>query len=145
MGADLCRADCASPADLNETFNAAELGGISDHRTLDKLVDGQNVVLDDYHCWMTTLPSEGTRLNIDLRDRKQIVALRFWNYQSTKTFEDTQRGVQHMEVSLDDELLCRQIRLRQAPGHASFDFGQTVALEPGALRSWERPTIQKGP
>ena len=58
--------------------------------------------------------------------------MRVWNY--NKSAEDASRGVRWLRVELDGALLspARGFELRKAPGHARFDFGQTLHLHPHA-------------
>ena len=59
-----------------------------------------------------------------------VAALRVWNY--NKSEEDTCRGIKLLAVELDGVALSPPagLLLRKAPGHANFDFAQTLPLRP---------------
>ena len=116
----------ADPADLN-----AMQGGGSDPRTVDKLLDSSRVTTNSAHMWLAPwLPQRGTActLTVQLPEATQLGALRVWNY--NKSLDDASRGVRWLRVELDGALLspARGFELRKAPGHAGFDFGQTLHL-----------------
>ncbi|KAK5601205.1 hypothetical protein CRENBAI_002762 [Crenichthys baileyi] len=76
----------ASPRDLNDL---PEYG--HDSRTLDKLIDGQNITTDDCHMWLIPFSyGEPHVLNVTFSKVQTIAGLRVWNY--NKSPEDSYRG-----------------------------------------------------
>ncbi|NXH76140.1 K0556 protein, partial [Hydrobates tethys] len=77
----------ASPQDLNDL---PEYTG--DSRTLEKLIDGTNITIEDDHMWLIPFSfGEDHLLTIHFDKLESIAGLRFWNY--NKSPEDTFRGV----------------------------------------------------
>jgi hypothetical protein len=135
----------AHPRDINSVP-----GHSGDNRTLDKLVDGVNVTVDDNHMWLAPLLAEPQQwLLISLPQPTPLVGFRVWNY--NKAFDDSYRGLKWVRVFVDGKLLSPlpaelagsgsgswsgsgslapsdRFLLRKAPGHALFDFGQLVYL-----------------
>uniref|UniRef100_A0A8D1S5Z5 KATNIP domain-containing protein n=1 Tax=Sus scrofa TaxID=9823 RepID=A0A8D1S5Z5_PIG len=111
----------ACPRDLNELPEYTD-----DSRTLDKLIDGANITMEDEHMWLIPF-SPGLDHVVTIRfDRAESIAgLRFWNY--NKSPEDTYRGV-IVHVSLDG--LCvsppEGFLIRKGPGNCHFDFAQEI-------------------
>uniref|UniRef100_A0A8C9PN00 Katanin interacting protein n=1 Tax=Spermophilus dauricus TaxID=99837 RepID=A0A8C9PN00_SPEDA len=118
----LLRQVSASPRDLNDLPEHTE-----DSRTLDKLIDGVNITMEDEHMWLVPF-SPGLDHVVTIRfDRAESIAgLRFWNY--NKSPEDTYRGAKIAHVSLDG--LCvsppEGFLLRKGPGNCHFDFAQEI-------------------
>ncbi|KAM5131725.1 katanin-interacting protein isoform 2-T2 [Callospermophilus lateralis] len=118
----LLRQVSACPRDLNDL---PEYTG--DSRTLDKLIDGVNITMEDEHMWLVPF-SPGLDHVVTIRfDRAESIAgLRFWNY--NKSPEDTYRGAKIAHVSLDG--LCvsppEGFLLRKGPGNCHFDFAQEI-------------------
>eukprot|EP00002_Diphylleia_rotans_P001000 TRINITY_DN10545_c0_g1_i1.p1 TRINITY_DN10545_c0_g1~~TRINITY_DN10545_c0_g1_i1.p1 ORF type:complete len:1785 (+),score=340.31 TRINITY_DN10545_c0_g1_i1:93-5447(+) len=114
----------AQPKDLNELP-----GSNSDVRTLDKLVNNQNLTTDIKNMWMIPYKS-GSRhvLAISLLKPTKLGALKIWNY--NKSPDDSFRGAQRVRIYLDDKMIssAEGVILRKAPGHADFDFGQLIFL-----------------
>uniref|UniRef100_H0XE98 Katanin interacting protein n=2 Tax=Otolemur garnettii TaxID=30611 RepID=H0XE98_OTOGA len=112
----------ASPRDLNELPEYTD-----DSRTLDKLIDGANITMEDEHMWLIPF-SPGLDHVVTIRfDRAESIAgLRFWNY--NKSPEDTYRGAKIVHVSLDG--LCvsppEGFLIRKGPGNCHFDFAQEI-------------------
>ncbi|XP_053410642.1 katanin-interacting protein isoform X2 [Nycticebus coucang] len=112
----------ASPRDLNELPEYTD-----DSRTLDKLIDGANITMEDEHMWLIPF-SLGLDHVLTVRfDRAESIAgLRFWNY--NKSPEDTYRGAKIVHVSLDG--LCvsppEGFLIRKGPGNCHFDFAQEI-------------------
>ncbi|XP_042638159.1 katanin-interacting protein [Orycteropus afer afer] len=112
----------ASPKDLNDLPEYTD-----DSRTLDKLIDGTNITMEDEHMWLIPF-SPGLDHVVTIRfDRAESIAgLRFWNY--NKSPEDTYRGVKIIHVSLDG--LCvsppEGFLIRKGPGNCHFDFAQEI-------------------
>ncbi|XP_047389594.1 katanin-interacting protein isoform X3 [Sciurus carolinensis] len=112
----------ASPRDLNELPEYTE-----DSRTLDKLIDGVNITMEDEHMWLVPF-SPGLDHVVTIRfDRAESIAgLRFWNY--NKSPEDTYRGAKIAHVTLDG--LCvsppEGFLIRKGPGNCHFDFAQEI-------------------
>ncbi|XP_054438757.1 katanin-interacting protein [Pteronotus mesoamericanus] len=112
----------ASPKDLNDLPEYTD-----DSRTLDKLIDGANITMEDEHMWLIPF-SPGLDHVVTIRfDRAESIAgLRFWNY--NKSPEDTYRGAKIVHVSLDG--LCvsppEGFLIRKGPGNCHFDFAQEI-------------------
>uniref|UniRef100_A0A8D1UC72 KATNIP domain-containing protein n=1 Tax=Sus scrofa TaxID=9823 RepID=A0A8D1UC72_PIG len=112
----------ACPRDLNELPEYTD-----DSRTLDKLIDGANITMEDEHMWLIPF-SPGLDHVVTIRfDRAESIAgLRFWNY--NKSPEDTYRGAKVVHVSLDG--LCvsppEGFLIRKGPGNCHFDFAQEI-------------------
>uniref|UniRef100_A0A4W2C8H5 Katanin interacting protein n=1 Tax=Bos indicus x Bos taurus TaxID=30522 RepID=A0A4W2C8H5_BOBOX len=112
----------ASPRDLNDLPEYTD-----DSRTLDKLIDGANITMEDEHMWLIPF-SPGLDHVVTIRfDRAESIAgLRFWNY--NKSPEDTYRGAKIVHVSLDG--LCvsppEGFLIRKGPGNCHFDFAQEI-------------------
>uniref|UniRef100_A0A8C8YJ50 Katanin interacting protein n=1 Tax=Prolemur simus TaxID=1328070 RepID=A0A8C8YJ50_PROSS len=112
----------ASPRDLNDLPEYTD-----DSRTLDKLIDGTNITMEDEHMWLIPF-SPGLDHVVTIRfDRAESIAgLRFWNY--NKSPEDTYRGAKIVHVSLDG--LCvsppEGFLIRKGPGNCHFDFAQEI-------------------
>ncbi|KAG8513543.1 hypothetical protein J0S82_012856 [Galemys pyrenaicus] len=112
----------ASPRDLNDLPEYTD-----DSRTLDKLIDGANITMEDEHMWLIPF-SPGLDHVVTIRfDRAESIAgLRFWNY--NKSPEDTYRGAKIVHVSLDG--LCvsppEGFLVRKGPGNCHFDFAQEI-------------------
>ncbi len=113
----------AVPRDMN-----AISGHSGDYRTLDKLVDGENITTDDSHMWLIPLTlCDNPHLIIDLRSNTKVCAIRVYNY--NKSLEDSFRGCKKMRISLDDRTVNPEGHIiRKAPGTTSFDFGHTIYL-----------------
>ncbi|XP_078201124.1 katanin-interacting protein isoform X12 [Callithrix jacchus] len=112
----------ASPRDLNELPEYSD-----DSRTLDKLIDGTNVTMEDEHMWLIPFsPGLDHVVTICLDRAESISGLRFWNY--NKSPEDTYRGAKIVHVSLDG--LCvsppEGFLIRKGPGNCHFDFAQEI-------------------
>lgn len=123
----------AQPADINVD------GHTGDPRTVDKLVDGVEVTTDDMHMWLVAPPPEGTgvQLSVDLGAPAYIAGLRVYNY--NKSVDDACRGVFHVALAVDGVPVLNPdaaratgypahniVCLRRAPGHAWFDYGQSI-------------------
>nr|XP_015215697.1 PREDICTED: uncharacterized protein KIAA0556 homolog isoform X2 [Lepisosteus oculatus] len=112
----------ARPRDLNELPEYNQ-----DSRTLDKLIDGTNITMEDEHMWLIpfTRGSEHV-LTVSFERPETIAGLRIWNY--NKSPEDTYRGVKLIHVSLDG--LCvsppEGFLVRKGPGTCHFDFAQEI-------------------
>ncbi|XP_045398806.1 katanin-interacting protein isoform X6 [Lemur catta] len=112
----------ACPRDLNDLPEYTD-----DSRTLDKLIDGTNITMEDEHMWLIPF-SPGLDHVVTIRfDRAESIAgLRFWNY--NKSPEDTYRGAKIVHVSLDG--LCvsppEGFLIRKGPGNCHFDFAQEI-------------------
>lgn len=113
----------ADPLDINVE------GHTGDVRTLDKVIDGVNVTTDDLHMWLLPYTAGYQHvLSIDLGREYSIAGLRFWNY--NKSADDVRRGVRTVEIAIDGtKLNSGPVSLRKAPGHAAFDFGQSIAFD----------------
>ncbi|XP_048868761.1 katanin-interacting protein isoform X5 [Brienomyrus brachyistius] len=112
----------ASPRDLNDLP-----GYGNDARTLDKLIDGHNITMEDQHMWL--IPFEyGTEhiLSVHFEEPHTVAGLRIWNY--NKSPEDTYRGVKVIHVSMDDTTISppEGFLIRKGPGNYHFDFAQEI-------------------
>lgn len=77
----------ANPRDMNSIP-----GHGADHRTLDKLVNGQNNTTNDMNMWLIPYNAgEDHTVRIDLGRPTTIGAIKFFNY--NKSIEDSLRGV----------------------------------------------------
>ncbi|KAM5227700.1 katanin-interacting protein [Ctenodactylus gundi] len=140
----------ASPRDLNDLPEYTD-----DSRTLDKLIDGVNITMEDEHMWLIPF-SPGLDHVVTVRfDRAESLAgLRFWNY--NKSPEDTYRGAKIVHVSLDGLRVspAEGFLIRKGPGNCHFDFAQEILFvdylqaQPPApparrldSRSWERASM----
>ncbi|XP_071067322.1 katanin-interacting protein isoform X4 [Dasypus novemcinctus] len=112
----------ASPQDLNDLPEYTD-----DSRTLDKLIDGANITMEDDHMWLIPF-SPGLDHVVTVRfDRAESIAgLRFWNY--NKSSEDTYRGAKIAHVSLDGLSVSppEGFLIRKGPGNCHFDFAQEI-------------------
>ncbi|XP_070580044.1 protein KATNIP homolog isoform X2 [Ptychodera flava] len=89
----------AHPRDLNDLpdYN-------NDERTLDKLIDGENVTMTDQHMWLIPfLEGDEHYICIDLGKPTKVSGLRVWNY--NKSTEDTYRGAKLVHVTLDNHIV----------------------------------------
>ena len=114
----------ASPADLNTLPEYTK-----DVRTLDKLIDGENLSNDDRHMWLIPYTPNGKHLlTINLpEEAKSVAGFDVWNY--NKSWEDSFRGVKRLKVYLDESEVSPAnagFTLRRAPGHTSYNFRQRV-------------------
>ncbi|KAL4617868.1 hypothetical protein GN956_G20471 [Arapaima gigas] len=112
----------ASPRDLNDL---PEYG--HDLRTLDKLVDGHNITMEDDHMWLIPFECKHEHVLTVCFEKPQTVAgLRIWNY--NKSPEDTYRGVKLIHVSMDEMVISppEGFLIRKGPGNCHFDFAQEI-------------------
>ncbi|NXK90058.1 K0556 protein, partial [Formicarius rufipectus] len=112
----------ASPQDLNDL---PEYTG--DSRTLEKLIDGTNITVEDDHMWLIPFSfGEDHLLTIHFDKIESIAGLRFWNY--NKSPEDTYRGAKVVHVLLDGHRISppEGFLIRKGPGNCHFDFAQEI-------------------
>ncbi|XP_064528761.1 katanin-interacting protein isoform X5 [Pseudopipra pipra] len=112
----------ASPQDLNDL---PEYTG--DSRTLEKLIDGTNITVEDDHMWLIPFSfGEDHLLTIHFDKIESIAGLRFWNY--NKSPEDTYRGAKVVHVLLDGHSISplEGFLIRKGPGNCHFDFAQEI-------------------
>ncbi|XP_035745023.1 katanin-interacting protein [Egretta garzetta] len=112
----------ASPKDLNDL---PEYTG--DSRTLEKLIDGTNITVEDDHMWLIPFSfGEDHLLTIHFDKTESIAGLRFWNY--NKSPEDTFRGAKVVHVLLDGHSISppEGFLIRKGPGNCHFDFAQEI-------------------
>ncbi|GAM27479.1 hypothetical protein SAMD00019534_106550 [Acytostelium subglobosum LB1] len=139
----------AYPKDINDIP-----GHSGDYRTLDKLIDGHNLTMNDQHMWLIPLFHQhhihkGTEqdqlerhLTIDLGQATSISCIRVWNY--NKSQEDAARGAKHVDITLDGQKLSPEgFIFRKAPGNDLYDFGQVISFvhfdkHPVKLEPFER-------
>ncbi|XP_028561316.2 katanin-interacting protein isoform X1 [Podarcis muralis] len=112
----------ASPQDLNELAEYTD-----DCRTLDKLIDGINITMEDEHMWLIPFsPGEAHVVTIHFTRAESVAGLRIWNY--NKSPEDTYRGAKVVHVSLDGCCISPPggFLIRKGPGNCHFDFAQEI-------------------
>jgi len=127
----------AFPRDMNSIP-----GHSGDTRTLDKLLDKQNVTVDDTHMWLAPklrpkpnscngdeAPSQFLQLN--LPKETVLGGLRVWNY--NKSEKDSKRGVRRCSLLIDGKDYSPpggQV-VRKAPGKSGsgFNFGQLIRFK----------------
>ncbi|NXA09629.1 K0556 protein, partial [Sapayoa aenigma] len=133
----------ASPQDLNDL---PEYTG--DSRTLEKLIDGTNITVEDDHMWLIPFSfGEDHLLTIHFDKTESIAGLRFWNY--NKSPEDTYRGAKVVHVLLDGHSISppEGFLIRKGPGNCHFDFAQEILfldyLQPQATNKVHRRTGAK--
>jgi len=79
-------------------------GHRQDHRTLDKLINGNNNTSDDRNMWLIPFNAgEDHTITIDLGRMVSIGALKFYNY--NKSAEDSLRGVRTVIIKVDGKLV----------------------------------------
>ncbi|XP_069726133.1 katanin-interacting protein isoform X2 [Phaenicophaeus curvirostris] len=133
----------ASPRDLNDL---PEYTG--DYRTLEKLIDGTNITVEDDHMWLIPFSfGEDHLLTIHFDKIESIAGLRFWNY--NKSPEDTFRGAKVVHVLLDGHSISppEGFLIRKGPGNCHFDFAQEILfldyLQPQLINKVQRRTGSK--
>ncbi|NXP48620.1 K0556 protein, partial [Heliornis fulica] len=133
----------ASPQDLNDL---PEYTG--DSRTLEKLIDGTNITVEDDHMWLIPFSfGEDHLLTIHFDKIESIAGLRFWNY--NKSPEDTYRGAKVVHVLLDGHNISppEGFLIRKGPGNCHFDFAQEILfldyLQPQLINKVQRRTAPK--
>ncbi|NXL90568.1 K0556 protein, partial [Alectura lathami] len=133
----------ASPQDLNDL---PEYTG--DSRTLEKLIDGTNITVEDDHMWLIPYSFGGNHLlTIHFDKIESIAGLRFWNY--NKSPEDTYRGAKVVHVTLDGHNISppEGFLIRKGPGNCHFDFAQEILfldyLQPQLMNRVQRRTGSK--
>ncbi|NWW83539.1 K0556 protein, partial [Climacteris rufus] len=133
----------ASPQDLNDL---PEYTG--DPRTLEKLIDGTNITVEDDHMWLIPFSfGEDHLLTIHFDKTESIAGLRFWNY--NKSPEDTYRGAKVVHVLLDGHRISppEGFLIRKGPGNCHFDFAQEILfldyLQPQPTPKVHRRTASK--
>ena len=100
------------------------------------LVNENNITNDPYNMWIVDVLSnnfaEEVSIHIDLMKDYDIGGLKVWNYNAS--LEESFFGVKRMRVFLDGKLASPEsgFLIRKAPGYASFDFGQFLAMNPAA-------------
>eukprot|EP00912_Choanoflagellata_sp_UC4_P001815 UC4_evm5s1162 len=115
----------ACPQDLNDLPNCS-----GDWRTLDKLVNGKNVSINDANMWMIPYnPGCLHKLSIDLGKNFVLSGFKLWNY--NKSSEDTIRGVRTMSIYMDGKSITpsQRVEVRKACGVRDFDFGQNFNFD----------------
>ncbi|XP_014661506.1 PREDICTED: uncharacterized protein KIAA0556-like isoform X2 [Priapulus caudatus] len=121
VGADMMD---AHPRDLNT------LAGIEDDvRTLDKLVDGTNITMNDKHMWLIPFTeTQDHRIAIAFANAITLTGLRLWNY--NKSSEDTYRGAKIMHATIDGNAVSppEGFLIRKGPGNCFFDFAQDISF-----------------
>ena len=110
---DPSRQITADPADINVL---AEYG--HDPRTIDKLVDGNNLTCDDLHSWLAPF-SQGRNhfINIEFDTDVHLAMLRVWNYNKSRIHST--RGARYAEIRLDDRIIFKG-EIKQAIGVADI-------------------------
>ncbi|XP_075623883.1 katanin-interacting protein isoform X2 [Balearica regulorum gibbericeps] len=133
----------ASPQDLNDLLEYT-----GDSRTLEKLIDGTNITVEDDHMWLIPFSfGEDHLLTIHFDKIESIAGLRFWNY--NKSPEDTYRGAKVVHVFLDGHSISppEGFLIRKGPGNCHFDFAQEILfldyLQPQLINKVQRRTGSK--
>uniref|UniRef100_A0A8B9PFZ4 KIAA0556 n=1 Tax=Apteryx owenii TaxID=8824 RepID=A0A8B9PFZ4_APTOW len=133
----------ASPQDLNDLPEY-----MGDSRTLEKLIDGTNITVEDDHMWLIPFSfGEDHLFTIHFDKIESIAGLRFWNY--NKSPEDTYRGAKVVHVSLDGRSISppEGFLIRKGPGNCHFDFAQEILfvdyLQPQLITRAHRRTGSK--
>ncbi|NXJ68842.1 K0556 protein, partial [Rostratula benghalensis] len=133
----------ASPQDLNDLPEYTR-----DSRTLEKLIDGTNITVEDDHMWLIPFSfGEDHLLTIHFDKMESIAGLRFWNY--NKSPEDTYRGAKVVHVLLDGHSISppEGFLIRKGPGNCHFDFAQEIIfldyLQPQLINKVQRRTGSK--
>ncbi|XP_075022134.1 katanin-interacting protein isoform X4 [Calonectris borealis] len=133
----------ASPQDLNDLPEYTR-----DSRTLEKLIDGTNITVEDDHMWLIPFSfGEDHLLTIHFDKLESIAGLRFWNY--NKSPEDTFRGAKVVHVLLDGHSISppEGFLIRKGPGNCHFDFAQEILfldyLQPQLINKVQRRTASK--
>ncbi|XP_052267310.1 katanin-interacting protein-like isoform X2 [Dreissena polymorpha] len=109
-------------------------GHEKDDRTLDKVIDGNNVTVSDEHMWLVPfVEGQSHTLTIDFGEKVLLAGLRIWNYNKSK--EDTYRGARTVHVSIDGKVVSppEGFLVRKGPGNCHFDFAQEISFSP---QSW---------
>ncbi|NXX19228.1 K0556 protein, partial [Podargus strigoides] len=134
----------ALPQDLNDL---PEYTG--DSRTLEKLIDGTNITVEDDHMWLIPFSfGKDHLLTIHFGKIESIAGFRFWNY--NKSPEDTFRGAKVVHVLLDGHSISppEGFLIRKAPGNCHFDFAQEILfldyLQPHLVNKVQRRSHSKG-
>ncbi|XP_029139173.1 protein KIAA0556 homolog [Protobothrops mucrosquamatus] len=134
----------ASPQDLNDLVEY-----VDDSRTLDKLIDGKNITMEDTHMWLIPFcPGEDHLVTIHFTQVENIAGLRIWNY--NKSPEDTFRGAKMVHVWLDGCCISPPggFLIRKGPGNCHFDFAQDILfinylVGPTVAPAHERSEVKK--
>ncbi|XP_058013290.1 katanin-interacting protein isoform X3 [Ahaetulla prasina] len=134
----------ASPQDLNDLVEY-----VDDSRTLDKLIDGKNITMEDNHMWLIPFcPGEDHLVTIHFTQVENIAGLRIWNY--NKSPEDTYRGAKMVHVWLDGCCISPPggFLIRKGPGNCHFDFAQEILfinylVGPTVAPAHERTEVKK--
>jgi len=112
----------AVPRDLNDLEDYDD-----DDRTLDKLLNGDNVTLSDENMWLIPYDEDSTQyLKINFQQPTTVTGIRIWNY--NKNLEDTCRGARLIHLYMDDREVSPEngYFLRKGPGHCHFDYAQDI-------------------
>ncbi|KAL4239443.1 hypothetical protein ACF0H5_000258 [Mactra antiquata] len=127
------------PIDINMiTANPADVRSLPGHerddRTLDKVIDGNNVTMSDEHMWLVPfVDGNHHTVTIEFPQKVFLAGLRIWNYNKSK--EDTYRGARILHVSIDEKLVSPPdgFLVRKGPGTCHFDYAQEISFSP---QSW---------
>ncbi|XP_078316471.1 katanin-interacting protein-like isoform X4 [Crassostrea virginica] len=114
----------ASPPDLHHLP-----GHERDDRTLDKVINGNNVTCADENMWLIPFnESQEHVLTISFSQTVLIAGLRVWNY--NKSPEDTYRGAKTVHVQIDGKQVSppEGYLIRKGPGNCYFDFAQEIVF-----------------
>lgn len=89
----------AKPRDINDA-----LGTDDDHRTLDKLINGNNLTCDDRNMWLTSfIRGKPHYVYINFPEEQNISAIKIFNY--NKSDDETSKGIKVMTISADGKLI----------------------------------------
>uniref|UniRef100_K1QNE3 KATNIP domain-containing protein n=1 Tax=Magallana gigas TaxID=29159 RepID=K1QNE3_MAGGI len=114
----------ASPSDLHHLP-----GHESDDRTLDKVINGNNVTCSDENMWLIPFnEGQNHELTITFSQALMMAGLRVWNY--NKSPEDTYRGAKTVHVQIDGKQVSPPdgYLIRKGPGNCYFDFAQEIVF-----------------
>lgn len=114
----------ASPSDLHHLP-----GHESDDRTLDKVINGNNVTCSDENMWLIPFnEGQNHELTITFSQELMMAGLRVWNY--NKSPEDTYRGAKTVHVQIDGKQVSplEGYLIRKGPGNCYFDFAQEIVF-----------------
>lgn len=132
----------AMPRDMNSYF-----GECGDVRVLENLFDGEVMVNDFSHMWLTIFnKDEPPYLLINFEKTHLISGIRIWNY--NKKYE-LDRGVRSIELQFDDHLFYEHnINIRKGIGEEDLNYSQTILFpveEPHFLESELEPFKEMKP
>lgn len=117
------------------SYNPGLTRDISQATQVHRIIDGDNNTQDPEHMWRISYAfgsQFSTCIRIDLGHKETVRGMKIWNYNGS--LEDTYTGVKRVRIVVDGVLVSPMegILVRKAPGSATFDFGQFIALMPAS-------------